>query len=142
MVKTFSKRGIMKKIMFYNLLIVSSVILLLSSCGEAYRVAASNLRPRLQEVLIQHHVCENDNDCRNKDIMLGEYGSRVHLNFYGIKDEKIVSAIFKVVVEDGVALTGNAPITVRIFTTPKSENLGVTAVFGLNKPAFQLEIKK
>ena len=132
----------MKKIIFYNLLILSSVMFLLSSCGEAYRGAASNLRPRLQEVLIQHHVCENDNDCRKKDVMLGEYGNRVHLNFYGIKDEKIVSAIFKVVVEDCAVLTGNAPITVRVFTTPKSENLGVKAAFGLNTPAFQLEINK
>jgi hypothetical protein len=72
--------------------------------------------------------------------MLGEHGNRVNINFYGIKDEKIVSAIFKVVVDEGATLTGNAPITVRVFTKSKSENLGVKATFGLNTPAFQLDI--
>jgi hypothetical protein len=130
----------MNKIIFYKLLILSAVTFLLSGCGEAYRGAASGLMPRLQKVLIQHHVCENDQDCRNKDVMLGEHGNRVNINFYGIKDEKIVSAIFKVVVDEGATLTGNAPITVRVFTKSKSENLGVKATFGLNTPAFQLDI--
>ena len=125
---------------FIRVILVVLTGVLLMGMGERYGKQGHTLGGKVYQALIQQGYCVDIDDCHKKAVMFGEDGNRVNLNLYGVEDRKVLSAVFAMVLTEGLEITGGVPITISVFPKPKKEYLGAKSFF--QKPSIRMEVNE
>jgi len=129
-----------KRIRLMLILCVCAVSLMLMGMGEKYSEQGRALSPRVYEVLFREGYCTDWQDCYRKEVMFGEDGNRVNLHLYGVQDRKVIASVLSMVAAEGMEITGGVPITIRFFSKPKKELLGLKSFTA--SPAIIMEVNE
>jgi hypothetical protein len=118
-------------------------------CSEAsfadagYTEQGNALTKALKEDLIQQGICSLDTRLPTCDLqMYRADGKRIHLNMYGQTDTILASKVAAFLVEKGLKISRGMPITLKVFSAPKSKYLGLKSIFSKNDELLKLELNK
>ena len=110
--------------------------------GDKFSNQGNALHKALIEELVKQKVCEDHQSCFNILQMYGEDGDRIYLNMYAQADKRLSSIVAKFIVEKGLGASSGMPITLRIYSHPKSFQLGLRSIFNKDEEAIKLEVNK
>ena len=100
------------------------------------------LAKALSTELIKQGICIDSQTCWAYLQMERKEGKKIYLNLYGQKNTLLASKIANFLVEKGLKITGEIPITFKVFSEPKTHYQGVKSMFVNNKELLQLELNK
>jgi hypothetical protein len=100
------------------------------------------LSQALYEDLVKKRVCSNMPACSQMLQMYGSDGKRILLNMYAQKDTVLVSKVVAFLVEKGLKISRGMPITLKVFSAPKSKYLGLKSISSKNDEFLKLELNK
>ena len=92
--------------------------------------------------LIQQEICSDPRSCSDLLQMYREDGERIYLSMYGHTDLSLPTTVSLFFLENGLKLSSGMPITLKVFSEPKSEHLGLKGIFSQNNVAMKLELNK
>jgi hypothetical protein len=110
--------------------------------GDKFSEQGSALTKLMYEELINKGICADRQSCFNLVQMYREDGDRIYLNMYAQTNMSLSSVVAQFMVEKGIKITDGKPITLRIFSKPKTEHLGLKSIFGPRGESIKLEINK
>jgi len=116
-------------------LFLCAVSLMLLGMGEKYSEQGGRLGRRIHTLLMTEGYYK-----KNNEVLFGEHGNRVNLHLYGIHDHKVIASVLSVVAAEGMEITGGVPITIRFFSKPQKELLGLKSFTA--SPAIIMEVNE
>jgi hypothetical protein len=114
-----------------------------SFAGSSYSEQGNDLTRALKENLIKQGFCSLDTRLPTCSLqMYRADGKRIHLNMYGQTDTILASKVAAFLVENGIKITKGMPITLKVFSAPKTEYLGLKSIFSKNDEFLKLALNK
>lgn len=110
--------------------------------GDKFSNQGNVLHKALIEELVKQKVCEDHQSCFNILQMYREDGDRIYLNMYAQTDKRLSTIVAKFIVEKGLGASNGMPITLRIYSSPKSFHLGFKSIFNKDEETIKLEVNK
>lgn len=114
-----------------------------ASAGAGFSEQGNALSKALYNDLLKKGICTNVRACAESLQMYREDGKRIYVNMYGQKNTILASKVAAFYIEKGLNITGGMPITLKVFTGPKTQYLGlIKGLFGNNEEILKLELNK
>jgi hypothetical protein len=111
--------------------------------GSGFSEQGNALYKALNEHLVAKGVCKDHQTCHNAhQIYREDGGGHIYFNMYGQSDKALASTVAEFLVANGLKITGNMPITLRVFEGPKTQYLGFKAMINRSQESIKLEINK
>ena len=125
-------------VIFFTSLVFSQA----SFAGGGFTEQGDALSEALYDELIKTRACSDDLMCTRSLQIYRADGKRIHLNMYGQKDTVLASIVVSFFIEKGLKITRGMPISLKVFSGPKSQYLGLKSIFGKNEEILKLELNK
>ena len=110
--------------------------------GDKFSIQGNALHAALIEDLVKQGVCGDHQSCFNVLQIFGEDGDRIYLNMYAQTDRHLGAIVARFFIEHGLKASGGMPITLRIYSDPKSKYLRFKSMFNRGDEFVKLEINK
>lgn len=111
-----------------------------SMAGGRFSNQGNALSKALLDELMRKGVCTDNQSCSNATQMYREDGDRIYLNMYGQTDPSLGITVARFILENGLRVADGMPITLRVYSTPKSQEVG--SIFRKKVEIIKLEVNK
>ena len=108
--------------------------------GDRFSNQGNALYKALLDELMRRGVCTDNQSCSNATQMYGEDGDRIYFNMYGQTDPHLGITVARFILENGLRVTDGMPITLKVYSTPKSHEAG--SIFRKKVEIIKLEVNK
>ena len=112
------------------------------SIAGLYSQEGDQLLNELVENLIKENVCKNISQCNEMLWMWRRDGKKIELSMYEQTDSFLSSHVTSFFIQHGIKITKGMPITLIIYSEPKTEYLDLKHFFINNGHLIKLDIKK
>ena len=141
-INTFKIKPSRKMIALWAVVFACSFVGIQLIIANRFSEPENVLYKNLIEELVKQDVCKDRSSCANQISLYRRSGSRVYFNLYNQTDRTTAAIVGKFLVQNGIKLSNNMPITFKAYSTPKKGYLDLDYYFGREKELLKLDIEK